>query len=38
MARDVRLVLTLSSLFVLLFFVFPAPVLDSAAAAAGALF
>jgi len=38
MPGDVRLVLTVSGVFVLFFFIFPSPVIDSATAAAGALF
>jgi len=38
MASDVRLVLALAAVFVTLFFVYPSPLLDSAAAAAGSLF
>ncbi len=37
-ASDVRLVLAISSIFVLLFFLYPSPVVDSAAFAASSLF
>ncbi|MEO0961835.1 MAG: NADH-quinone oxidoreductase subunit N, partial [Pseudomonadota bacterium] len=35
---DIRFVLTIAAAFVTLFFVYPSPLLDSAAAAAGSLF
>lgn len=38
MARDIRFVLTIAAAFVTLFFVYPSPLLDSAAVAAGSLF
>ena len=37
-AGDIRFVLTIAAAFVTLFFVYPSPLLDSAAAAAGSLF